>query len=623
MSGGVQIGGSGQEAGRGGEWRPLFWFGVGVALFHLWANCLTTLPSLWMNSLHMALVGAFAFATLPGFRRFERVAGAALLLVSGIYPLLAEEVLHARGEVLVWHDHAAAVAAMTGLLLLCRRAAGRVMPVLAVLSLLYVLELGRWMDGVLHFRGLGWERVFYRFYFTGEGMFGFVATLSATYVFMFILFSAFLLRSGAGDFVVRLARRLTGRLPGGAGYVAVLASALTGTINGSAVANTVATGSITIPLMKRAGFSAVFAAGVETAASTGGQLLPPMMGAGAFLIAQYTGVPYATVIAAAALPALLYFFSLMLAVWMEARRLDLRPQPEANPEPLMQLLREGVPFALPLGLLTGLLAGGFSPAYAAGAALLAVVAATWLVPGLGMGPRAVAEAMVDGVRMAAPSAALLLTAGIVIGALNMTGTGVAFSQLVLGWSGGWLPAALVLVAAASLVLGMGLPVTAAYVVLAVVAGPALQELGVSLLAAHLIVFWFSQDSNITPPVCLAAFSAAGIAGSPPFATGMTAWRLAKGLYLIPVLFAFRPLIDAPWLERAGISAAAAVGLVHFFAAISGRIGNPLRVWQRALCVAGGVACFWPSWAWNLAGGALLLGLIWRSKSDKSADGSRD
>jgi TRAP transporter 4TM/12TM fusion protein len=589
-------------------------YAVLVAVFHLWSNTLGTLPSLWQNSLHYALVGSLAgFAAAAERRGLLRIGYAItgfVALAGGAYLLFAEEPLRARGEIMIFSDWLMALVAVITALVLCRKATGWTIPILVIVAVGYVTFFGRYLDGILHFRGLSMERVLYRFYFTGEGLFGMIATISATYVFMFILFSAFLLKSGAADFIIRLARVATARVRGGAGYVAVVSSALTGTVTGSAVANTVSTGSITIPLMKRAGFRPAFAAGMETAASTGGQLMPPVMGAGAFLMAQYTGLPYTQVIAAALLPALLYFVSLGLYVFFEARKSRLDAAPEEEPERLASVLRDGLHFLAPIAVLLGLLISGFSPAYAAGGGILAIVGASWLTRSHRMRLPEIVEALALGSRNAAPTALLLVCTGLVIGTLNMTGTSVAFSQLVLSWSGGYLIAALALTAAASLVLGMGLPVTAAYVMVATVGVPALQELGVALLAAHMIIFWFSQDSNVTPPVCLAAFAAAGIAACQPMAAGLNAWRMAKALYVIPLLFAYTGLIDGSWSERLQISAFALVGLMALTAAFARRLAGPLKVWQSLLLITVAPALFWPHLAINLAGLVAVTLLAW-------------
>lgn len=595
--------------------RWLAWFAAAITLFHVWENTFGTLPTLWFNALHVGLFGAFG-ALLLGWRRRRSAAllWAGVFLFCGLYLLPASEWLPLRGEQMTWTDQAAAMAMIVSLVALCGFTSGWTMPVLVALCVLYVTVFGRYIEGVFHFRGLGLERVLYRFYFTDEGMFGFVTTLSATYVFLFVLFGAFLLASGAGEFIARLARWLAAVTPGGAAYVSVVSSGLMGTMNGSAVANTVATGSVTIPLMKQNGFSPRFAAGLETAASTGGQLLPPVMGAGAFVIAQYTGLSYAAVISAALLPALLYFFSLGVAVFLETRRLGdavrlAEPPAEVRALTVWEVLREGLPFFCAVAALVALLASGFSPAYAACGAIAAVIAASWGTRRHRMGPSRIFAALVAGARLALPTAALLAATGMVIGTLNMTGCGIAFSQMLVGWSGGSLLLALLLVALASLVLGMGLPVTAAYVVTAVAAAGALEELGVALLAAHLLIFWLSQDSNVTPPVCLTAFAAAGVARCNPFAAGFSAWRLAKALYLIPLLFVYRPLITGDWPERLGVAAAAAAGIVLLYSAAAGWLRAPLPAWMRAAFLIAATACFWPEWRVNVLG-ALVLVVAW-------------
>jgi len=609
-------------------------YGGGIALFHLWANLWGTLPELWFNSLHLGLIGSFgallfAVASERPLARRGWTATALLLFAGGLYLIPAEQFLRERGERLVPLDYLVATLTIFATSWVCLRRTGWTIPVLGLLVTLYVLGLGRYLDGVLHFRGLGWERVLYRFYFSEEGLFGFTATISATFVFLFLLFSAFLLRSGAGDYILRLARVLTRNLRGGPGYVAVVSSALTGTVTGSAIANTVSTGAITIPMMKRAGFSPSFAAGIETAASVGGQLMPPIMGAGAFLMAQYTGLPYLTIIGAALLPSLLYFFSLMVAVRCEAAKLPGPGEEAADPasanddestslplHPPPPLWRDSLAFLLPLGLVIGLLVAGFTPTFAAGLGILAVAGASWLREGGGLTWRGAGEALVLGTRNAVPTALLLLCTGIVIGGLNMTGAAVGLSQMVLSWSGGWLPAALVLTALASLVLGMGLPVTAAYVMLAIVAVPALEELGVSLLAAHLLLFWWSQDSNVTPPVCLAAFAAAGIAGCRPLVAGLQAWRLAKALYLVPLLFVYTPLIDGGPGERLLAAAFAAVGLLGVTVGLAGRFEGPLAraLAARAAWILAGLALLHPGTGFRIGGLAalLLLGALSRA-----------
>jgi len=467
-----------------------------------------------------------------------------------------------------------------------RRATGIIIPALIIVSIGYILWFGQYMSGVFAFGGMSVERFFYRVFYTGEGLFGSIATISSTFVFMFILFAAFLLKSGAGDFIVDVSRAFTSKFRGGAGHVAVFSSALMGTISGSAVANTVSTGSITIPMMKKNGFKPMFAAGVETAASTGGQIMPPIMGAGAFIMAQMTNIPFATIVIVSILPAILYFASIAVYIHIHAKENNL--EVEVNEVKIWPVLREGFHFVIPLITLVGLLIYGFSPTYAAGISIVAIIASSYLTKYKRMGIKDILEALALGSQNMVVTGVLLVSVGIIVGVINISGIGITFSQLIMEWSGGQLIIAMILIALASLVLGMGLPVTASYVVLAVLSAPALVGLMLSpemamllnagievpeatiyFLAAHLIIFWLSQDSNLTPPVCLAAFAAAGIAGTSPMRTGLMAWKLGKGLYIIPLLFAFTPLITGSWGERFEIFIFSFVGLAAFAIAVEG------------------------------------------------------
>ncbi|MCC2110761.1 MAG: TRAP transporter fused permease subunit, partial [Hyphomicrobiales bacterium] len=490
-------------------------------------------------------------------------------------------------------------------------------------------------------------------------------------------FGAFLLRSGAGDFVIDLARAVAGRLVGGPGLVAVIASGLTGTISGSAVANTASTGVITIPLMKRAGFDPKFAAAVEASASTGGQLMPPIMGAGAFVMAAYTQIPYETIVAVAALPALLYFASVAFFVRIEAKRADLQPMSTESDGLMAALKRGGASFIIPIAVLIALLVVGFTPTYAAVIGIVTVIAASWLTEHR-MGPRAVAEALALGARNMIMTAVLLCAVGLIVNVIATAGIGNTFSLMISSWSGGNILIAIVLVALASLVLGMGLPVTAAYIVLATLSAPALAgmiadgmivdiiasgtlaeeakaiimlgapdavaQLGgpmptgdaativgglplelrttlreltlpqttmtTALLSAHMIIFWLSQDSNVTPPVCLAAFTAAAIAKSRPMATGLASWRIAKGLYIVPVLFAYTPFLAGDWIDAVRIFGFALIGIYALAAGMQGYMEERLNPVLRAIAIAAGIAALWPYSTWiNVGGTAATIGLL--------------
>jgi TRAP transporter 4TM/12TM fusion protein len=279
---------------------------------------------------------------------------------------------------------------------------------------------------------------------------------------------------------------------------------------------------------------------------------------------------------------------------------------EAESESLAKILLEGIPFLVPIVLLVVMLASGFTPTYSAGFAILAVVVSSWLSKKNRMSLSSIVDALATGTKNMIPTGILLVTAGIIVGAINMTGVSITFSHLIVQWSGSSLLLALLLVSGASLLLGMGLPVTAAYIMIAILTVPALSEMGVSLLAAHMIIFWLSQDSNVTPPVCLAAFAASSIAGSRPLATGLTSWKLAKALYIMPLLFAYTGLISGSWLDRLTVSVFAFFGFFAFALSFVGHLFRTLTVLQRAVLIGCAVALFWPGLIWLKAGGLVLL-----------------
>ncbi len=640
-----------------------FAFAVFVSLTHLWANAFATLPELQAAGFHFGLFAVLCVLLFPASKtllvRVVVDGGIALgALAAALYLYFAEDALYARGVEFIASDWVAAIAAIVIVLELARRTTGWVVPILTMLALTYVVLWGPLVPGTFSFAGLSTETLLFRSYFGTDGMFGPIARISWTYVFMFILLGAFLVRSGAGDFIIALARAAAGRMTGGPGLVAILGSGLMGSITGSAVANTVSTGVITIPLMKRAGFPAKFAGGVEAAASTGGQLMPPVMGAGAFVMASFTQISYLQIVAVSVLPALLYFFTVGIFVRIEAARLGLKPDPTS--EPLWPVIRSGWHFMLPIAALATMLIAGFTPVYAGAVAIAVTVAASWLSASP-MRLKDIAGAAADGARGMAPTAMLLICVGLIVNVVGMTGIGNTFSLMLSSWAGGSLLLTLVFVALASLILGMGLPVTASYIVLATLSAPAIYGLMVDaqlvtalmqgattptlaayamlaapdvagslgsamsnadaqsllsalpgdiraglaegliapalltsmLLAAHLVIFWLSQDSNVTPPVALCAFAAATIAGTKPMETGFAAWKIAKGLYLVPLLFVYQPLITGTPLEQ-GITALMALpAFTALAAALHGFLSGPLNMPQRFVLGAVGAAIMTP------------------------------
>jgi len=664
----------------------------------LWFGDLSTLSTLTLCAVHFAgfaVLCAMRYpihhAATPAGRRMvfalDLVIGLAVA-ASALGLAASENAIYDRGVRLNLLEWTMIVIVVAGAIEFTRRTTGWIIPILIIVAISYPTMWGSEIPGVFRFAGLSVETVAFRSIYSDEGMFGLIGQISATFVFMFILFGAFLIRSGAGAFIVDLARAAAGRLTGGPGFVAVIASGLTGTISGSAIANTVSTGVITIPLMKRAGFPPRFAAGVEAAASTGGQVMPPIMGAGAFVMATYTQIPYLDIVAVALFPALVYFASIALFVRIEARRSGVVAVDGG--EKVMDVLRRGGPsFLIPVATLVGLLMWGFTPTYAAGFAIISVVIASWLTPNR-MGVRAILDAMALGARNMITTAVLLIAVGLIVNVIAMTGIGNTFSLMIAEWAGGNLLLAIILIALASLVLGMGLPVTAAYIVLATLSAPALQQLILAnvlpdaqiaattiaqmtagtldealkpffiladptaltalaapmpeagaaalyaqlppevldqihraargaidpavivgaLLSAHMIIFWLSQDSNVTPPVCLTAFAAAAIAKTPPMSTGVVAWKVSKGLYIMPVLFAYTPFLTGTTLEVIGVFILALVAVAALGTAIDGHFEAPIPWYMRIALFALSIALLWPaSLPVNLAAAALILVLL--------------
>ena len=375
-------------------------------------------------------------------------------------------------------------------------------------------------------------------FYKSDGVFGIMANVLATYILLFVIFGAFLERSGAQRFFIDFPLAAVGHKIGGPAKVSVIASGLFGSISCSAIANTVSTGSVTIPMMKKAGFRPHVAGGIEPAASIGGMFMPPIMGAGGFIMAELTGVAYSEIMLIALFPALMYFFSVFVMVHYEAKRFNIvgeRSQVRA-----WDILKKQWYYILPLVIITILMLMGYSPGYSAILGMLTCILISWFRKDTRIGLKGFVEASRAGAESSLKIGATVGVIGIIIGVLTYSGLVLTFADIVIELADGRLFLTILLIALASLVLGMGVPVTAAYLITAVVAVPALTHLGVNEVAAHMIVYWLSQDSNITPPVCIAAFAGATIAKANMWKTAFTSFKFAKFLYLGPFLFGYVP-----------------------------------------------------------------------------------
>ena len=601
-----------------------FIYAILISLFHFVVNIWGGISDLWFNSAHFALLASLGFLGYESSKGDNKISifniiFAILSLATFAYMVMFEESLYAVAKGQMRLSDIVVVCLTIALALeLVRRTTGYIIPAIIIFCISYILFLGQHFEGIFAFGGMSLERFLYRMFYTSEGLFGPIATISSTYVFMFILFAAFLLKSGAGDFIVDVASAVAGKYTGGTGHVAVVSSALMGTISGSAVANTVSTGSITIPMMKKAGFKGTFAAAVEAAASTGGQIMPPIMGAGAFIMAQITHIPFVTIVTVSILPAILYFASIAFYIHIHAKEHNIKG--EDNDIKILPILREGFHFIIPLTTLVGLLIYGFSPTYAAGIAIGAIILSSYLTKNKRMGIKEILEALALGSKNMVVTGVLLIAVGIIVGVINISGVGITFSQLIMEWSGNSLIIAIALIAIASLILGMGLPVTASYVVLSVLSAPALvglmlspemaalvnagielPEVAMYLLSAHLIIFWLSQDSNLTPPVCLAAFAAAAIAKTPPMKTGLVSWKVGKGMYIIPLLFAFTPLINGSWIERFEVFGFALFGIMSFSIVMEGFWDKKMLLIERITFAVAAVLLLVPDSLFEMEG----------------------
>jgi len=493
---------------------------------------------------------------------------------------------------------------------MCRRTNGIILPLLAIGFLLYA-RFGNFIPGLMGHRGYGWDRILS--YMTSfQAIFSTPFAVSATFVYLFLLFSSFLNASGAGRFFIDLALSLTGSTRGGPAKTAVVASALFGTVSGNSTANVVSTGAFTIPLMKSIGYSPTFAGAVEVVASAGGQIMPPILGSAAFIMAQLIGVSYLRIVTAAILPAALYFLAAFVMVDIEAVKLKLQGIPRAQLPLLRRVLASGGHLMIPLFVLIFVLV--VMKASAIRAALLAtlsIVVVANLKRSTRMGPAKVVGALAQGGFTSVSMISACAVAGLVIGVLNLTGAGLKLAGAIVSASGGNLPLALFLTMVAALIMGMGLPTTASYLICAAVAAPALIELGVSNLAAHMFVFYFACISALTPPVALAAYAAASIARAKPLEVATTACKLGITAFIVPYFFIYGPSLL--WQGTGGevfvTAVTAAVGAVALACGIQGRVFSlRIGVLERVLLLGCALALIFPGAYTDLVGVAVIAGV---------------
>lgn len=495
-----------------------------------------------------------------------------------------------------------------------RRTIGASLPIVAIVFLAYALA-GQWLFGFLYHRGLTAEITIDQSWFTTEGVFGVPLTVAGTYVILFIIFGTFLERSGAGQFFMNFANAIAGGARGGPGKVAVVSSSLFGTISGSAVANVMVDGWLTIPMMKKTGFKPEAAAAIEAVASTGGQIMPPIMGAAAFVMAEFLGASYTQVMVAAAIPALFYYGALFAAIHFNAVRSGLKGLPREELPILGHIMVKQAHLFLPVIVLLALLFMGFTPTYGAIIATAALVLISWLRPATGLGPRACLEALRDGAIHTVPVAMACASAGIVIGIVLQTGLALRFTAFLIDFTYGYLLLALLITMVAGIILGMGMPTTPAYIMQAALLVPAIIKLGVDPMAAHMFAFYFSCLSAVTPPVALAVYAAASIGGASLWGSGIQAMKFAAAGFIVPFFFVFNPslLFSGPWNEILLAVVTGSIGVVALAAAMEGYFLRTAFWFERLILLAAALLLIDPNVMTDLIGLGLLGGVLLSQK----------
>ncbi|MDX6751901.1 TRAP transporter permease [Geminicoccaceae bacterium 1502E] len=594
-------------------------------LFQLWMSFAGTLATLQLVYMHLGFAMVLIFLTRPSFgsssplhrwRLWVDIPLAVASAVVCLYVVVNFMEIAKRGA-----GDPTAVAVVFGVIATVlvleatRRMVGWPLPILALVFIVYGF-LGPHFPGPLAHRGFDIERISATLYLTTSGIAGTPLQVSATYVAIFVIFAAFLDVSGAGKFFIDWTYAALAWFRGGPAKVAIAASALMGTVSGSAVANTVATGTFTIPIMKRAGLKPAFAGAVEAAASSGGQIMPPVMGAAAFIMVEIMGVSYNTIMAAAALPALLYFLAIFAMVDFQVAKQGIRGLPRHELPDAWEIFKNGWHLLTPLLLLIYMLVVvRYTPAKAAFFAVIAVIVASLVRRATRMGPAALWEALRRGGHAMLEVAMACAAAGITIGILMLTGLALRLSGLLINFSGGSLAVLLVLTMGISLILGMGLPTSAVYVVLATLVAPAIVKLGVEPLAAHMFVFYFGVLANVTPPVAIAAYAGAGLAGADSTRTGLLAFRLALAGFILPFMWVYSPAL----LMQGSIDAiliaviTSVIGIVALAAAVQGYLFSAHARWhERLLLGIGALAAINPGLLTDLVGaGAIGLAIVSR------------
>lgn len=612
---------------------------IAMSAFHFYTAGFGVLLASRQRALHIIFAFVLGFLFYPRSSKSRKdkpeIIDYVLILLTVIvfgYLFMFPEQIARKAGAVSQTDLILGITAILLTLIITRRVVGSALPIVAIVFLLYAY-FGPYMPGLLAHRGFSINRIVSHMYLGLEGILGIPLGVSATFVFMFILFGAVLDKTGVGKFFIDIAFAATGFFRSGPAMTAVLASGLMGSISGSSVANTVTTGAFTIPLMKKTGYKPYFAGAVEATASTGGQIMPPVMGAAAFIMAEFTGISYGQIIIAAAIPAILYYFAVGIMVHFEASKLGIQGIPREQLPSARKILRREGYLLIPLLSIIYFLVAGYTPTKAAFYAIvlsLAIAVVVGLIRNKNkFGIKELLGAMESGAKGAIGVACACACAGMIVGVVTLTGLGLRIAELIVTMAGGNLLLTLFFTMIASIILGMGLPTTAKYIVLATMAVPALIRLDVNLMAAHLFILYFGVVADITPPVALAAYAGAGIAGASPMRTGFQAVKLALAAFIVPYLFAIDPsliLVEnvsggvinfLPIWQAIPIIISAILGIVCLAAAVEGYLIDRTKIWERLPLAAAALLLLKPGLVTDGIGLAVLILVYLLQKARRS------
>lgn len=619
-----------------GKWAWIVTFlGVALTAFHLYTGYFGNLPSQQQGAVHLGTALGIIFLLFPaksGLQKLQKTVPwyDVLLAFLAMYVtyhkvIFFDSILESRIAGYSMLDTIISILGIFLLLEATRRTVGLPIVIVAGVTLLYALFGNIIPTQILSHPGFAVDRLATDLWYKESGVFGTPIQISAKFIFLFLFFGVVLVQTKIGKFFNDLAFALTGRYTGGTAKAAVAASALQGMVSGSSVGNTVASGSFTIPMMKKAGFKPEFAAATEASASTGGQIMPPVMGAAAFIMMEYLGVSYATIMIAAAVPAVLYFTGIFIGTHFEAKRLGIVGLPKSELPSFRKLMIKNGYMLLPLVIVIGTVMIGFTPQRAALLGILSAFLISLVRKETRLNFRQTIHVLEQGARVALPVIAAVATAGIIAGVVSITGLGSKFASGIIALSSGHLFLALFFTMIACLILGMGLPTTANYVVTATIAAPALIiEFGVAPIAAHMFVFYFGIAADITPPVCLAAYAGAGIARTNPFKSGVIAVKLAIAAFIIPYIFVYDSilvLIDVTPVRLVIALATALLGMIAVSSAVIGFFVRNSYSWERIILFIAGIILIVPNIISSTIGFVLVLGIWYIQKRRKDDNGN--